>query len=140
MDLELQWDLSEAIDDAAPDRVVSHDLMQQVADDNDVPVTQVYIAASIDPGLQWQGDEALTLHLCVGGCQAWGAGETLAALLDRRAALSAAGKPSFDVIPQGCISLCDKAPAMMSLGDHGRAPHFAVRPVDVDEILGALLD
>ncbi len=140
LDLEMQWDLSEAIDDAAPDRVVSHELLEEVAGSQAAPVAHLYIAAALDPGLQWQGDQALTLHLCVGGCQAWGAGAVLATLLDKRAERLAAGLAAFDVISRGCVSLCERAPALVSDGEHGRAPHFSVTPAGVDEILAALLD
>ena len=139
MDLNDQWDLSDAIDDVAPDKRVSHELMVQVAEAQSCPVGHVYIGASIDPMLQWQRQSDLTIHVCVGACQGYGAGEVLDRLLEVRDARSSAGKAAFDVVPRGCLSACERAPVLASNGSHGQALHPEVSVTSVEEIMDVLL-
>jgi NADH:ubiquinone oxidoreductase subunit E len=139
MDLNDQWDLSDAIDDAAPDKRVSHELMVQVAEAHSCPVAHVYIGASVDPVLQWQRQSELTIHVCVGACQGYGAGEVLDRLLEVRDARSLDGKPAFDVVPRGCLSACERAPVLASNGSHGQGLHPEVSVATVDEIIEVLL-
>jgi len=139
MDLNDQWDLSDAIEDAAPDKRVSHELMVQVAEAQSCPVSHAYIGAAIDPMLQWQRQSDLTIHVCVGSCQGYGAGEVLDKLLEAKEARSSGGNPAFDVVPRGCLSACERGPVLASNGAHGQALHPEVSVASVDEILDALL-
>ena len=139
LDLNVQWDLSDAIEEAAPDRHVSHALMVQVAGAQEVPVSHVYVGAAIDPMLQWDRESELTLHVCVGTCQGFGATEVLDAIIAAREARSADGKAPFDLIPRGCLSACERAPVVASNGAHGQALHPEVTPDGVAEILDVLL-
>jgi NADH:ubiquinone oxidoreductase subunit E len=139
MDLNDQWDLSDALEDAAPDRRVSHEMMVQVATEQSCPVAHVYIGACIDPMLQWQRQSDLTVHVCVGACQGYGAAEVLGRLLEVRDERSSAGKPAFDVVPRGCLSACERAPVLSSNGAHGQALHPEVTIAGVDEIIDVLL-
>jgi NADH:ubiquinone oxidoreductase subunit E len=139
LDLNDQWDLSDAIEDAAPDKRVSHELMVQVAEAQSCPVSHAYIGAAIDPMLQWQRQSELTVHVCVGSCQGYGAAEVLDRLLEVRDARSSAGKPAFDVVPRGCLSACERAPVLASNGGHGQALHPEVSVATVEEIVDVLL-
>lgn len=138
MDLNDQWDLSDAIEDAAPDRVVSHELMVQVATEQGCPVSHAYIGAAIDPMLQWERQADLTVHVCVGACQGYGAAEVLERVLSERDERSSAGKPAFDVIPRGCLSACERGPVLSSNGAHGQAVHPEVSVDQVAELLDVL--
>ena len=140
LDLNVQWDLSDAIEEAAPDRRVSHALMAQVARAQNAPESHVYIGAAIDPMLQWERASELTLHVCVGACQGFGATEVLDAILAARAARAEAGKPAFDIIPRRCLSACERGPVVSSNGPHGQAIHPDVTPAGVEEILDVLLE
>lgn len=140
LDLNVQWDLSDAIDDAAPDKHVSHEMMAQVAEAQSAPVSHVYVGAAIDPMLQWDRASDLTLHVCVGACQGFGAVDVLDTLLAAREARAVDGKPPFDIIPRGCLSACERAPVLASNGAHGQAVHPEVTPDGVAEILDVLLD
>ncbi len=101
LDMNVQWDLSDAIEDAAPDKHVSHALMVQVAEAESCPVSHVYIGAAIDPMLQWERSADLTVHVCVGACQGYGAAEVLDALVSQRDERSEPGRPAFDIVPRG---------------------------------------
>ena len=139
LDMNVQWDLSDAIEDAAPDKRVSHELMEQVAADQSCPVSHVYIGAAIDPMLQWERSSPLTIHVCVGACQGFGAADLLDAVLEARAARSVDDKPTFDIVPRGCLSACERAPVLASNGPHGQALHPEVMPSDVAQIFNVLL-
>jgi len=140
LDLDVQWDLSDAIEDAAPDKRVTHELMVQVAAGQGAPVSHAYVGAAIDPMLQWERSSELTLHVCVGACQGFGATDVLDAILAARDARSEPGQPAFDIIPRGCLSACERAPVVASNGAHGQALHPEVTPESVAEILDVLLD
>ena len=140
LDLNVQWDLSDAIEEAAPDKRVSHALMVQVAEAQEAPVSHVYIGAAIDPMLQWDRTSDLTIHVCVGACQGFGAAEVLDTVLAERDARAKDGKPTFDIIPRGCLSACERGPALASNGAHGQALHPEVSPAGVAEILDVLLE
>ncbi|MDP6945547.1 MAG: NAD(P)H-dependent oxidoreductase subunit E [Myxococcota bacterium] len=140
LDLNVQWDLSDAIEEAAPDRRVSHALMAQVAQAQNAPESHVYIGAAIDPMLQWERTSDLTLHVCVGACQGFGATEVLDAILASRAARTDEGKPAFDIIPRGCLSACERAPVVASNGGHGQALHPEMTLAGVAEVLDVLLE
>jgi len=140
LDLNVQWDLSDAIEEAAPDKRVSHELMAQVASAQDAPVSHVYIGAAIDPMLQWERASDLTLHVCVGACQGFGAVEVLDAILAARVARSEPGRAAFDIIPRGCLSACERGPVVTSNGPHGQAIHPGATPEGVAELLDVLLD
>ena len=138
MDLNDQWDLSDAIEDAAPDQVVSHGLMVQVAEAQGCPVSHAYIGAAIDPMLQWEREAALTIHVCVGACQGFGAADVLERVLDERDQRSRPDKVAFDVIPRGCLSVCERGPVLSSNGAHGQALHPEVSVEGVVELLDVL--
>ena len=139
MDMNDQWDLSDAIEDAAPDKEVSHELMVQVAAEQGCPVSHAYIGAAIDPMLQWRSQSALTMHVCVGSCQGYGAGDLLEWLLKVRDERSEAGSPVFDVVPRGCLSACEQGPVIASNGPHGQAMHPEVTMEGIAEIIEVLL-
>ena len=139
LDMNVQWDLSDAIEDAAPDKRVSHALMVQVAKAEDCPVSHAYIGAAIDPMLQWERTSDLTMHVCVGSCQGYGAAEVLDALILQREGRSEVDKPAFDIVPRGCLSACERGPVLASNGGHGQALHPEVSPEAVSEILDVLL-
>ena len=139
MDLNDQWDLSDAIEDAAPSKEVSHELMVQVANEQGCPVSHAYIGAAIDPMLQWERTSGLSVHVCVGACQGYGAAEVLESLLSEREARSSAGAPAFDLIPRGCLSACERGPVLSSNGSHGQALHPDVSVAKVPELLDVLL-
>ena len=139
LDINVQWDLSDAIEEAAPDKRVSHGLMVQIAAEHDVPVSHVYVGAAMDPMLQWERESELTVHVCLGSCQGYGAVDLLDAILEARETRKTAEGHPFDVIPRGCLSACERGPVLTSNGAHGQSLHPDVTLETVGEILDVLL-
>ncbi|MEZ4267092.1 MAG: hypothetical protein R3F39_12005 [Myxococcota bacterium] len=140
LDLEVIWDLSDVIDERRDGGPVSAAMLAEVAATAAVPVSHAYVAASVDPDLDWQTGTPVTVRVCTGGCQAWGAVTVLERLLELRQARVDAGQPAFDVVAVACLNTCDRPTAVASAGPHGYATHPEVDAEAVDALISALLD
>ncbi len=113
LNLEVMWDLSDVIDERR-DGPVTAELLAAVAAEAGVPLSHAYVAASVDPDLDWQSRSPVTVRVCTGGCQAWGAVSVLERLLELRQARAAAGLETFDVVAVACLNTCDRPTAVTS--------------------------
>lgn len=145
VDLEVIWELGDAIDEAidetdGPGRV-DHDFLAAIATSKDVPVSHLYVAAGLDPELPWHRTQEVTFVVCSGTCQGWGAVDVLEALLGTRDQRLATGDPVFDVECRACLDVClPDPPYMLSESPHGRALHPAATPSAVAEAIRVLVD
>jgi NADH:ubiquinone oxidoreductase subunit E len=139
LDLELIWDLGDLISERVPARVLSSSLVAEIAAAAQVPQSHVYVAAGLDPMMEWTRHHAVAFYVCTGGCQAWGAVEVLSRLIEMRDERDASEAPSFDILPRGCVNLCDRAAAVVSTGPHGQAVHPELKVEQLDEIVDVLL-
>ncbi|MCB9727744.1 MAG: hypothetical protein H6744_11190 [Deltaproteobacteria bacterium] len=140
LDLEVIWDLSDAIDERRDGGPVTPAMLEEAADEAGVPASHAWVAASVDPDIDWQGQSALTVRVCTGGCQAWGAVPVLERFLELRARRLEAGLPAFDVVAVACLNTCDRPTAVASAGAHGYATHPDTDVEAVDALVEALLD
>ncbi len=140
LNLEVIWDLSDVIDQRRDGGPVTHALLAETAASAGVPISHAYVAASVDPDLDWGGRAPVTVRVCTGGCQAWGAVSVLERMLELRRARAAAGQASFDVVAVACLNTCDRPTAVASAGPHGYATHPDIDAEAVDALISALLD
>ena len=117
---------------------VSADDLAAVASEVGAPLSHAYVALGGEPALQLRPREAVQIAACTGACQAKGAMALLERLLELRAERAAAGQPGIDVVPRGCLNLCERAPALLSRSDDGVHPHPGVRPEDLAELCATL--
>jgi NADH:ubiquinone oxidoreductase subunit E len=125
------------IEDIADGDTVALPALIELAEDRGRPVSHYLAAIPLATELRVAGDAPLTVRVCAGTCQRWGALDLLDHLVDR---LRGAGPatPAFAIAPVSCLDRCDLAPACEINGEHGQlviAP--ATRP-RLDEALAAL--
>jgi NADH:ubiquinone oxidoreductase subunit E len=109
----------------------------ELAEDRGRPVSHYLAAIPLATELRLAPAAPITIRVCAGTCQRWGALDLLDHLVDRLVAQRA---PQFALAPVSCLDRCDLAPACEIHGDHGQlviAP--ATRP-QLDEALDALAD
>ncbi len=114
--------------------------LELLASDEDVPVAYAYAAAGMHPGIRFVREHEIAFGVCTGKCQMWGGFHLVDALRERAAARSAAGEPSFDVIPQGCLNLCDYPPAVVVATPDGVAGLPRCTVEDLDEALTMVME
>lgn len=114
--------------------------LELLASDEEVPVTLVYAAAGMHPGLRFKREHPIAFGICTGKCQMWGGFDLLELLRERADARIAADRPSFDIVPQGCLNLCDHPPAAVAAAPDGVAGLPRCTAADVDEAIAMLLD
>ena len=125
---------------AGPGGTIKRQDLELLASDEDVPVALVYAAAGMNPGLRFVREHEIAFGICTGKCQMWGAFDLLGMLLERADARIAADRPSFDIVPQGCLNLCDHPPAVVVATPDGVAGLPRCTAADVDEAIATVLD
>ena len=96
-------------------------LLERIADDHDLPRAYAYAALQFNPMLRLKRTHEVALGICTGRCQLWGGFDLLERALALRDARAAEGKPGFDVVPQGCLNLCEKPPMVVTASPDGVA-------------------
>ena len=140
LDLDAVWDLGDALDEAAQGRQVDAALMTEIASSEGAPVSHMYVAAGMDPELDWKVEHPVTFVVCTGECQSWSAVDRVQWLLDERARRLKAGEPAFDIQSRGCLNACDHPPAIMSHSSEGQALHANATPESLQEAISVLVD
>ncbi len=132
--------LRQLISRTGPDGTIKRSDLELLASDDDAPVSLVYAAAGMHPGLRFVREHEIAFGICTGKCQMWGGFDLLDLLLERADARIGADKPSFDVVPQGCLNLCDHPPSAVVATPDGVAGLPRCTAADVDEAIGMILD
>ena len=138
LDMDVQWDLGDALAEAADDEPVTHTMVEAVAEAHGAPVSHVFIGAALDPMMEWEQETDVELWVCAGSCQHSGAGALLERLLALRTEKMQDGKAPFHIIPRGCLSICEKGPVMISRSPHGEVTHPELAVEDLDEVVSLL--
>jgi len=104
----------------------------ELAEDRGRPASHYLAAIPLATELRVAGAGALTVKVCAGTCQRWGALD----LLDHIVAHPAAAK--LKIAPVSCLDRCDLAPAVEIHGSHGVLVLAPANLPGVDEALAAL--
>ena len=105
----------------------------ELAEDRGRPASHYLAAIPLSTELRLAGGAPLTVKVCAGTCQRWGALDLLDHLVER------AGKgTSFTLAPVTCLDRCDHAPAAEIHGAHGQLVLAPATKGSLDEALESL--
>ncbi len=124
MGLELE-ELADGGDEVALPALV------ELAEDRGRPASHYLAAIPLATELRLAGYAPVTVRVCAGTCQRYGALD----LLDHLAATAGA---TFRLAPVACLDRCDQAPACEVHGAHGQLVLAPATAAGLDEALGEL--
>jgi hypothetical protein len=116
------------LEDIADAEVVAIAALIELAEDRGRPASHYLAAIPLATELR----VAITVRVCAGTCQRWGALD----LLDHLAARAVAG--ALTLAPVSCLDRCDLAPACELHGAHGQLVIAPATPASVDAALDEL--
>ncbi|HEY0194928.1 MAG TPA: hypothetical protein VGC42_27635 [Kofleriaceae bacterium] len=105
----------------------------ELAEDRGRPASHYLVAIPLATELTLAAEAKLTVKVCAGNCQRWGARDLLDHLVDR-----AVAKPGFALAPVQCLDRCDQAPACEIHGGHGQLVLAPATRAALDEALDTL--
>jgi NADH:ubiquinone oxidoreductase subunit E len=105
----------------------------ELAEDRGRPASHYLAAIPLATELRVAGAAPVTVKVCAGTCQRWGALDLLDHLAER------AVKGGFKIAPVSCLDRCDLAPAVEIHGPDGALVLAPANYPNVDEALAALV-
>jgi hypothetical protein len=114
-------------DIADGDTIALRDLIE-LAEDRGRPASHYLAAIPLATELKLAGSAPLTVKVCAGTCQRWGALDLLDHLVGKNVAIA----------PVSCLDRCDHAPAVEVHGAHGQLVLAPATTASLDEALGSL--
>lgn len=104
----------------------------ELAEDRGRPASHYLAAIPLATELRLAPTGGITVRVCAGTCQRWGALD----LLDHLAPRAIAG--ALTIAPRSCLDRCDLAPACELHGPHGQLVIAPATPASVDAALAEL--
>jgi NADH:ubiquinone oxidoreductase subunit E len=121
------------LEEIADGDLVALPALIELAEDRGRPASHYLAALPLATELRLAADAPVTVRVCAGTCQRWGALELLDHLAERAAQTSA-----FGIVPVSCLDRCDLAPACEIHGAHGQLVLAPATRSALDEALGEL--
>lgn len=122
------------LDDIADDGKVALPALIELAEDRGRPASHYIAAIPLATELALANEsDAVTLRVCAGNCQRYGALDLLDHLVERSQT-----KGGFGILPLECLDRCDHGPAIEVDGAHGKLVLAPATKKSVDEALDAL--
>jgi NADH:ubiquinone oxidoreductase subunit E len=125
------------IEEILEDGAVQLPALIELAEDRGRPVSHylaaVALAGDDDAPIRVEPTAKLTVRVCAGNCQRWGALDVLDALVERQQKRKDVG-----IVPVSCLDRCDQAAACEIDGPHGKLVVAPATPANVTEALDAL--
>jgi NADH:ubiquinone oxidoreductase subunit E len=126
------------LEDIADGDTVALPALVELAEDRGRPPSHYLAAVALATELRVAPAAPITVRVCAGNCQRWGALD----LLDHVAQLAgqprAGGAPALAIAPVSCLDRCDRAPACEIHGAHGQLVVAPATPTAIDEALREL--
>ena len=119
------------VEDIADDGTVELEKLVELAEDRGRPPSHYLAATALATELRVGPAAPLTIKVCAGTCQRYGALDLLDHLVDRR-------DKRFAIAPVSCLDRCDQAPACELHGGHGQLVLAPATVGALDEALSAL--
>lgn len=107
----------------------------ELAEDRGRPTSHYLAAVPLGTELRVAGNAPLTLKVCAGNCQRYGALDLLDKLVERWQGDKGA---VFNIAPVTCLDRCDQAPACELDGAHGKLVIAPATMAAVDEAIAGL--
>ena len=104
----------------------------ELAEDRGRPASHYLAAIPLATELRLAGSAPLTLKVCAGNCQRYGALDLLDHLVEHKSA------SKFSIAPVTCLDRCDQAPAIEVHGAHGQLVLAPATKANVDEAIATL--
>jgi NADH:ubiquinone oxidoreductase subunit E len=122
------------LEEIAEDDTVDLAKLVELAEDRGRPPGHYVAAIPLATELKLAGSAPVTVRVCAGTCQRWGALDILDALVER-----ALSKKDIAIAPVSCLDRCDQAAACEIDGAHGKLVVAPATPASVAEALDALV-
>ena len=123
------------VEEIAEGDEVSVPALVELAEDRGRPVSHYLAAVPLATELRVAGAAPLTVRVCAGTCQRWGALDLLDHLAERWIATKGT---RFSLAPVTCLDRCDQAPACEIHGAHGQLVLAPATKTTLDEALTEL--
>lgn len=123
------------LEDIAEGDEVQLSAVIELAEDRGRPASHYIAAIPLASELKLAGNAPLTVKVCAGNCQRWGARDVIDHLVDKW--LDTAGS-KFSIAPVSCLDRCDQAPACELHGPHGQLVIAPATKAALDEALESL--
>ena len=120
------------LEDIASDDQIELGALLELAEDRGRPASHYLAAIPLATELRLAADAPITVRVCAGTCQRWGALDLLDHLAERAAA------SDYSIAPVSCLDRCDQAPAAEIHGAHGQLVLAPATRAGLDEALAAL--
>ncbi|HEX3758883.1 MAG TPA: (2Fe-2S) ferredoxin domain-containing protein, partial [Kofleriaceae bacterium] len=123
------------LEDIADGDTVALPALVELAEDRGRPASHYLAAVALATELRVAPAAPVTLRVCAGNCQRWGALDLLDHLVE-----NVAGRASsqFAIAPVSCLDRCDHAPAVEIHGPHGQLVVAPATAAALDDALRAL--
>lgn len=121
------------LEDIAEDEQVTIPALVELAEDRGRPASHYLAAIPLATELRVAGDAAVTVKVCAGNCQRWGALDVLDHLVARWQKAS-----GFAIVPVTCLDRCDHAPACELHSPDGQLVLAPAAATSLDEALDQL--
>lgn len=109
---------------------VSLPALVELAEDRGRPASHYIAALALATELKMKPTGTVTVKVCVGTCQRYGALDVIDHLV--------AGSRALTIMPVSCMDRCDQAPACEVHGAHGQLVLAPATPATLDEALAEL--
>ena len=119
------------LEDIADGETVALHALVELAEDRGRPASHYLAAIPLATELRVAGDAPLTIKVCAGTCQRWGALDLLDHLVEKSGA-------RFTIAPVSCLDRCDHAPAAEVHGAHGQLVLAPATTAALDEAISSL--
>jgi NADH:ubiquinone oxidoreductase subunit E len=117
------------LDDIAVDDVIELPALVELAEDRGRPASHYLATIPLATDYKMAVGAPLTVKVCAGTCQRWGALDLIEHLVD---------KPGISIQPVSCLDRCEHAPAAEIHGAHGQLVLAPATVTSLDEALGSL--
>ena len=104
----------------------------ELAEDRGRPTSHYLAAIPLATELRLAPPASITVKVCAGTCQRWGALDLLDHLAERSAS------SGFAIAPVSCLDRCDHAPAVEIHGAHGQLVLAPASKAEIDDALREL--
>jgi len=121
------------LEDIADGDTVALPALVELAEDRGRPASHYLAAVALATELRVVPAAPVTLRVCAGTCQRWGALDLLDHLVGRASS-------RFAIAPVSCLDRCDQAPAVEIHGTHGQLVVAPATAASLDDALRELAD
>jgi len=126
------------LEDIADGDTVALPALIELAEDRGRPASHYLAAVALATELRVAPGAPITVRVCAGTCQRWGALDLLDHLAGQLSGPRAGGSPRFAIAPVSCLDRCDLAPACEIHGAHGQLVVAPATPAALDDALREL--